>query len=728
MCGICGVSINTKEKENLSLATGMFRSLLAENTSRGKHSTGIVYLSSNKYQMVKGVLPGTEAQNFVHPSRDNTGFLGHTRFATVGNINNRKNIHPFETEHIIGVHNGTIFNYKHLKRQFELEPKGDCDSEIIFCLIDKLGIEGLKHVEGTYMLAYIYKDKPDIIHLFTNGSKPLLCIYIKDTLLAFGSEANRTKKVLKQSDNKKVLNKIVTATLKPCILYKIQQSNIIDYKSYIKIIPVITEKQGELMYKIGFKILNFEKYMETIPESRRLPAPIKPKIDPVTTKPHYNKYRSEYYRSQNDINITKADTQTLLWYRNLTDNLFKMFRNNFYIKNPQQIHAFIDIDVFASEIKFASQELLRSFIWKNILGNTSDDPKVATNIDPWIAGVLPYEKTPSKLYFPYSLMATTLFLVLTMADRVTLYKKKYSMYSDENTEESIKAKDFMAALTVSLLHRGAARDAANEYKKAFVDTGVIDENVFIADTMEKRKILDAMMYENVNTLKKHVVVFNTSCQFISKYSLGLLANSYITDVYNANTAINNKLRSHIFTVDDLAIYGRAYIFMVILDSMIEAIYNNCPTKYIYKRVGDVTYANGNKFEDLITKLFEKYYSDAPGDFECLTTLLSDLKDLVKFNNIKNISAKSEIECIELAYKEYIWKYFGKISLYNHRYVNEIFNVVHKMNNEEITTEFIRRLVFRYKMLRNFTIKNEYSEPTGIETLASIFDYSQLKFS
>ena len=253
MCGIVGVSVNQKAKA-LRQGTALFKSLLVENTKRGKDSTGIVYQYKDGAEIFRGFLPGKEAQNFVLPELDALGMIGHTRYATVGDKDSYLNVHPFETEKYIGVHNGTIFNYKHLRDHFKLESKGQCDSEIIYRLLDKFGLDGLKYVEGLFMLVFIHKERPDEINLITNGSKPLVIFKLHGRLTAFGSIAEETQKEVTEIwDSLKISYGI--EKIKPQTLYRLKEGKVIERRDLSKRFPFLSEEEGAVRYKIDYKIL-----------------------------------------------------------------------------------------------------------------------------------------------------------------------------------------------------------------------------------------------------------------------------------------------------------------------------------------------------------------------------------------------------------------------------------------------------------------------------------------
>lgn len=62
--------------------------------------------------------------------------LSHTRNKTQGDHQENQNNHPFQTEHFILSHNGTISNSEMLKKQFNLDYEVETDSYVIVALIE----------------------------------------------------------------------------------------------------------------------------------------------------------------------------------------------------------------------------------------------------------------------------------------------------------------------------------------------------------------------------------------------------------------------------------------------------------------------------------------------------------------------------------------------------------------------------------------------------------------
>tara|TARA_B100000929_G_C15511743_1_gene421161 strand:- start:37428 stop:38591 length:1164 start_codon:yes stop_codon:yes gene_type:complete len=101
--------------------------------------------------------------------------IGHNRYATKGKINNI-NAHPFEFEHVVGAHNGTIRGQWRLPDSTDFE----VDSENIFHSIETMGLEStLAVLDGAYALTYWDKRTEELI-LLRNSERELSYCYSKD--------------------------------------------------------------------------------------------------------------------------------------------------------------------------------------------------------------------------------------------------------------------------------------------------------------------------------------------------------------------------------------------------------------------------------------------------------------------------------------------------------------------------------------------------------------------
>jgi glucosamine--fructose-6-phosphate aminotransferase (isomerizing) len=165
---------------------------------RGYDSSGVATIDDGEFSVTKtaGRVDDLAAKLESHPARGNVG-IGHTRWATHGPATNL-NAHP----HVGGdnvvalVHNGVIENFRELKQQLAERGyycKSATDTEVVAQLVaaeldarpaavdgtsqaDKYGPligavqAALVQLRGTYGLAMIFRDWPDVIVVARLGS------------------------------------------------------------------------------------------------------------------------------------------------------------------------------------------------------------------------------------------------------------------------------------------------------------------------------------------------------------------------------------------------------------------------------------------------------------------------------------------------------------------------------------------------------------------------------
>ena len=210
MCGIVGV-VGLEDCSETILDS------LKRLEYRGYDSSGIVTHVGGGFAMNRAV---GKLRNLSERMRDaplsGCSGLGHTRWATHGGVSER-NAHP----HVAGdkvaiVHNGIIENHVSLRR--DLEGKGhsfasETDSEVLAHLFldafysglnpQQAGEHVLSRIEGTYALAAMHVDHPDMMIVARNASP--LAIGLGEDACFIGSDAmalsHLTRNVIYLKDN-----------------------------------------------------------------------------------------------------------------------------------------------------------------------------------------------------------------------------------------------------------------------------------------------------------------------------------------------------------------------------------------------------------------------------------------------------------------------------------------------------------------------------------------------
>lgn len=180
MCGLVGVAGYISQKEE-----AVFKRLLELDTIRGPHSTGVLALTSRgETEIVKKV--GTPWDLYQYKQFDELMrnslcvLMGHNRYATKGKINSG-NAHPFEHDHIIGAHNGTLRNQSLLldHKYFEV------DSDNIFYSMSKVGVDDtVKVLSGAFALTW-YDAELETMNFVRNEERPLFLCESEDKRTVF---------------------------------------------------------------------------------------------------------------------------------------------------------------------------------------------------------------------------------------------------------------------------------------------------------------------------------------------------------------------------------------------------------------------------------------------------------------------------------------------------------------------------------------------------------------
>lgn len=182
MCGLYGyttkqgVRLGKKQKETRNR---ILAGLAIAMQERGSHSTGVAGLTKDRVlDVTKKAL---SAEDFIR-TKEFKDFLeinprtviGHTRYATVGEIND-DNAHPFEEGYVVGAHNGSVFNWK------DIYSEGKVDSQAIFHNLSEKNHfkDAFKELRGKFAITWLDARSPDSLFLVLSGN-PLSIVRVPE--------------------------------------------------------------------------------------------------------------------------------------------------------------------------------------------------------------------------------------------------------------------------------------------------------------------------------------------------------------------------------------------------------------------------------------------------------------------------------------------------------------------------------------------------------------------
>lgn len=172
MCGI--ISYFSQETKYNKDMKDCLSQLIAVDTLRGNHSTGLMIdQGEGEAYYYKKSIAGHDfvqlnnIEKILLDYNKLRWLVGHNRAATFGSINSN-NAHPFMHDHITGVHNGTITNYRALSRQENFT----VDSEhIIYALSKDKTKDVIPKINGSFALMW-HNGKTDTLHFIRNNERP----------------------------------------------------------------------------------------------------------------------------------------------------------------------------------------------------------------------------------------------------------------------------------------------------------------------------------------------------------------------------------------------------------------------------------------------------------------------------------------------------------------------------------------------------------------------------
>ena len=272
MCGIIGYT-------GYSDARGILIKGLKTLEYRGYDSAGIALYNKDYSEVLVSKCKGRVAQldEKTNSAAGTTG-IGHTRWATHGKVSD-SNSHPHKFGSVTLVHNGIIENYETIKNQLGIENKlkSQTDSEVVAALIDnyydikenpeKAIIKAVKEIKGTFALAIMFDEIPNVIYAVRNVSPIVCCVnqngaYIASDIMAIGEYSKEyfilpELTIAKITENNFEINDFTGKKVNPKMLmldWDINNSGKCGYPFYME--KEICEQPEVIKKTIKTKILN----------------------------------------------------------------------------------------------------------------------------------------------------------------------------------------------------------------------------------------------------------------------------------------------------------------------------------------------------------------------------------------------------------------------------------------------------------------------------------------
>jgi len=182
MCGLSGVLLHPYRRSEAELRqiVDVATANLVFNEERGREASGVAVIRKDgTCHIFKRPVPASElvrSEPYIrlmeNVDSETVCILGHTRMPTKGSPLRAVNNHPLQTEYVVGVHNGMIYNDDELFARLGLPRAGEVDSEVIFRLLDAVDpvssdgrypqlLEGkIRQLKGPYVVLAVDLRRP----------------------------------------------------------------------------------------------------------------------------------------------------------------------------------------------------------------------------------------------------------------------------------------------------------------------------------------------------------------------------------------------------------------------------------------------------------------------------------------------------------------------------------------------------------------------------------------
>lgn len=213
MCGIFGVVIKDSSSISPLARMALAKDLFLISELRGKEASGFTIANNEKLELYKIASPaskmwhekGKELFTNASNGKEPFVFVGHTRLATNGALDDNSNNQPVRVGDTVGVHNGIIVNDDLLwSTHSEFNRNTAVDTEVLISLIEYYRNESsivsavgraYKEINGTASIALLFRDYDALLLGTNNGS---LYTYHNEEreVFVFASEYRILEKVL----------------------------------------------------------------------------------------------------------------------------------------------------------------------------------------------------------------------------------------------------------------------------------------------------------------------------------------------------------------------------------------------------------------------------------------------------------------------------------------------------------------------------------------------------
>lgn len=193
MCGLVGIYSSTALSDT---ELNLFKGLLLVDQIRGYHATGVAKLKTQTGDIAihKRALDATDyladadTKKFLTEDRGNI-YIGHNRWATVGDKGKDANAHPFQQDHITLVHNGGVDSWGMDLLEGYDDKEVVVDSHMVTMTIAKHGVRKAveEYLSGAFALVW-WDAKERSLNFIRNGDRPLFLAVLNTGALVWASE------------------------------------------------------------------------------------------------------------------------------------------------------------------------------------------------------------------------------------------------------------------------------------------------------------------------------------------------------------------------------------------------------------------------------------------------------------------------------------------------------------------------------------------------------------